>query len=866
METEQSVTVASKWDQLPRKEKRKNMKKFKRKAARKEGAEKERARLNDPEEQQRIELQEQAEAEAVEKARKDFEEHERIWILTHQEAQLKRQEEIQIQQAQEAAKKEEEENWEYVEDGPAEIIWQGNEIIVQKKKIRVPKGKLDVNTVADDSNRPISNPLPPQRDAFEAYSKLETPGFKAFDAVEQQIPNFGTEQDKTHCPFHVKTGACRFGARCSRAHFYPDKSCTLLMKNMYNGPGLTWEQEEGLEYTDEEVVHHYEEFYEDVHTEFLKFGELVNFKVICEFVGVMRWRVAICGEYMKSDRKNCSRGSACNFLHCFRNPGGEYDWADWDSRPPRSWVNKMDMLFGGSRVDQYDHQKLRDQDHWNRYGHSVRRIQSRSSYKSSSRRHKSHERDSCSSGEDRGTPTREPSNGRKYGGKEEREQRSDLDQNCAAYNRSSSRSSSRWRKFHERDLCSSDEDRGTPVREHSGGRKYYGKEEREQRKYSGKEEREQRSDMDQTCATYHISSCRSSSRRHKSHERDSCNSDEDRGTPIREQSGGRKYSDEEREQRLNFDQNYATCKRRVNRRSPSHDRGGFEKSENRSSCRSSSRQHKSHERDSCNSVEDRGTPIREQSGGRKYSDEEREQRLNFHQNYATCKRQVNRRSPSHDRGGFEKSKNDYVISEEDIKSRDCHQAKRKKHYRELTCEDDDDDKERSVVSVDMDLVGELQCKRRNESCIQFESDMDKLKSNDRETMRREDVKSSHYKKEQKRKASRRAQDQLELENIDQEKIKLSKSCYHCEQMPCKHEDHKKISKRHQYSKSPIRSRKHNWLQSGEKGQSISPDKDNHNNKLPSTSRNSSVKAPKRSLDEGSFAILDRWQASDEPEL
>lgn len=33
------------------------------------------------------------------------------------------------------------------------------------------------------------------------------------------------------------------------------------------------------QYTDEEVEHCYEEFYEDVHTEFLKFGEIVNFKV-----------------------------------------------------------------------------------------------------------------------------------------------------------------------------------------------------------------------------------------------------------------------------------------------------------------------------------------------------------------------------------------------------------------------------------------------------------------------------------------------------------------------------------------------------------------------------------------------------------
>ncbi|GAY61961.1 hypothetical protein CUMW_214080, partial [Citrus unshiu] len=96
----------------------------------------------------------------------------------------------------------EDDDWEYVEEGPAEIIWQGNEIIIRKKKVKVPKKD--------------ANPL----------SKKE---------------------DKAHCHFHLKTGACRFGQRCSIVHFYPDKSCTLLIKNMYNGPGLAWEQDEGLE-------------------------------------------------------------------------------------------------------------------------------------------------------------------------------------------------------------------------------------------------------------------------------------------------------------------------------------------------------------------------------------------------------------------------------------------------------------------------------------------------------------------------------------------------------------------------------------------------------------------------------------------
>lgn len=33
--------------------------------------------------------------------------------------------------------------WEFVEEGPAEIIWQGNEIIVKKKKVRVAKKDVD---------------------------------------------------------------------------------------------------------------------------------------------------------------------------------------------------------------------------------------------------------------------------------------------------------------------------------------------------------------------------------------------------------------------------------------------------------------------------------------------------------------------------------------------------------------------------------------------------------------------------------------------------------------------------------------------------------------------------------------------------
>ncbi|KAG2243180.1 hypothetical protein Bca52824_094976 [Brassica carinata] len=390
--------------EMSRKEKRKAMKKMKRKQVRKEIAEKEReeaeAKLNDPAEQEKLKAIEEEEERKREKELKEFEESERAWREAMEIKRKKKEEEERRWKELEESRKleasrddecgeDEDGEYEYVEEGPPEIIFKGNEIILRKNKVRVPKktvAQVDVNEIAD---RPTSNPLPPGTEAMSKSQNVSS-AQQILDSVAQEVPNFGTEQDKAHCPFHLKTGACRFGPRCSRVHFYPDKSCTILMKNMYNGPGIAWEQDEGLEYTDEEAEKCYEEFYEDVHTEFLKYGELINFKVCrngsfhlkgnvyvhyrsvesallayqsingryfagkqvnCEFVNISRWKVAICGEYMKSRLKTCSRGSACNFIHCFRNPGGDYEWADYDKPPPRFWIRKMTALFGYS--DEY---------------------------------------------------------------------------------------------------------------------------------------------------------------------------------------------------------------------------------------------------------------------------------------------------------------------------------------------------------------------------------------------------------------------------------------------------------------------------------------------------------------------------------
>ncbi|WVZ75007.1 hypothetical protein U9M48_023112 [Paspalum notatum var. saurae] len=379
-----------------RREKRRERKKERRRRARREAAARARAAAEaealaaDPEEERRLLELEEAESE---RARRAFEDAERQWLeaaaarAAEKAAAAAAAAEAEARAAEASAQEkskgdqgnesEQDGEWEYVEDGPAEIIWKGNEIIVKKKKVKVPKGSKEKLPIQEE-DRPTSNPLPPESVASTA---------------QRREPSLSAQEDKAHCPFHLKTGACRFGVRCSRVHFYPDKSSTLLMKNMYNGPGLALEQDEGLEFTDEEIEQSYEEFYEDVHTEFLKFGELANFKVCrngsfhlrgnvyvhyksldsallayssmngrffagrqitCEFVAVTRWKAAICGEFMRSRYKTCSHGVACNFIHCFRNPGGDYEWADWDNPPPRYWIRKMVALFGPSAGTVYE--------------------------------------------------------------------------------------------------------------------------------------------------------------------------------------------------------------------------------------------------------------------------------------------------------------------------------------------------------------------------------------------------------------------------------------------------------------------------------------------------------------------------------
>lgn len=179
--------------------------------------------------------------------------------------------------------------------------------------------------------------------------------------------SYGTEQDMVNCSFYLKTGACRFGERCSRQHPRPSSSVTLMIPAMYNDIRLSQsmldeaDQDTSLEYDDKEAYESFKRFYEDTLPEFRKAGSVVQFKVCCnhephlrgnvyvqfaseeecakafamfnarwyaskqlscEFSPVTKWKSAICGLF---ERNRCPRGKNCNFLHVYKNPGNEFN-------------------------------------------------------------------------------------------------------------------------------------------------------------------------------------------------------------------------------------------------------------------------------------------------------------------------------------------------------------------------------------------------------------------------------------------------------------------------------------------------------------------------------------------------------------
>ncbi|KAJ7324065.1 U2 small nuclear ribonucleoprotein auxiliary factor 35 kDa subunit- protein 2 [Desmophyllum pertusum] len=210
------------------------------------------------------------------------------------------------------------------------------------------------------------------------------------------VKSYGTEQDIVNCSFYLKTGACRFGERCSRQHPRPNSSVTLMIPAMYNDIRLSQsmldeaDQDTSLEYDEKDAYENYKQFYEDTLPEFRKAGTVVQFKACCnyephlrgnvyvqftreeecakafalfnarwyaskqlscEYSPVTKWKSAVCGLF---ERNRCPRGKNCNFLHVYRNPGNEFNHRD-DFSPNRTPFN------GGRGSERSDRGWRRDQ-------------------------------------------------------------------------------------------------------------------------------------------------------------------------------------------------------------------------------------------------------------------------------------------------------------------------------------------------------------------------------------------------------------------------------------------------------------------------------------------------------------------------
>ncbi|XP_035538401.1 U2 small nuclear ribonucleoprotein auxiliary factor 35 kDa subunit-related protein 2 [Morone saxatilis] len=232
----------------------------------------------------------------------------------------------------------------------------------------------------------------------EAENQLDNggPWMNPEAPVTENSENFGTERDVANCPFFLKTGACRFGDRCSRKHVHPTASPTLMIRGMFITFGMEesrrddYDIDAWLEHSEEELQESFLDFYHDVLPELKSIGKVVQFKVSCnyephlrgnvyvqfdteeqckdalikfngrwyagrqlhcEICPVTRWKNAICGLF---DRQKCPKGKHCNFLHVFRNPGNEFWEADRDLHM------SPDRSVRGSRRDGWQSERYGD--------------------------------------------------------------------------------------------------------------------------------------------------------------------------------------------------------------------------------------------------------------------------------------------------------------------------------------------------------------------------------------------------------------------------------------------------------------------------------------------------------------------------
>ncbi|CAG8466092.1 4790_t:CDS:2 [Acaulospora colombiana] len=230
---------------LPRKEWRKFKKKQRKKMARIESA-----KLREQQEFDR-DTKEINETDEAEERKRNAERI--LWEVRERQIDQANAEKRKKQDEEERRKKIIQENWE--------------KTVKNIRTQKIPKANLTFNEISEGQSNTLGTSIP--YSTISSHEELTTKS------------DYGTEKDQVNCPFYLKTGACRFGDSCGRHHSYPDKSATILIKNMYEGMPVQLADEDNddnLEFDEIEAERHYNEFFEDVHSEFSQYGTIIQFK------------------------------------------------------------------------------------------------------------------------------------------------------------------------------------------------------------------------------------------------------------------------------------------------------------------------------------------------------------------------------------------------------------------------------------------------------------------------------------------------------------------------------------------------------------------------------------------------------------
>ncbi|XP_070538973.1 U2 small nuclear ribonucleoprotein auxiliary factor 35 kDa subunit-related protein 2-like isoform X2 [Ptychodera flava] len=270
----------------------------------------------------------------------------REWLEREERAQQefikKKEKEAAIRKYQEEQERRIREEWEERERREKE---EQNKKAEKEKRIEDVLKSLSPGNDDDEDERPSHNPEAPA-----------------------QMPG----KQRENCSFYLKTGACRFGDRCSRYHPPTTISNTLMIPNMFSNFSMEqsirdeYDTDISLEFDESDAYKDFILFYDDVLEEFQEVGEVIQFKVCCNweqhlrgnvyvqyateeecskainvfngrfyagrqltcnYCPVLKWKSAICGLFA---RNRCPKGKHCNFLHVFQNPDGQFNNADRD--------------------------------------------------------------------------------------------------------------------------------------------------------------------------------------------------------------------------------------------------------------------------------------------------------------------------------------------------------------------------------------------------------------------------------------------------------------------------------------------------------------------------------------------------------